>query len=108
MVIFVFILLVPLLEEKKLCGECGNPYEKDSDEDWFRCNGCRQWYHAECLDLDASAAEDQYFVFNSCMKCAGQALAQLGNEVAERNDANDSDEQENDSDEHENDSDEQD
>jgi hypothetical protein len=52
-----------------MCGECGNPYDKDADEDWFRCKGCKQWYHRECLDLDESACEDQYFVFNSCQKC---------------------------------------
>jgi hypothetical protein len=90
-----------LPEEKKLCGECGNPYEEDVEEDWFRCNGCRQWYHGECLGLDASAAEDQYFVFNSCTKCAGQVLAQ----IAEQNDENNSDDDENDSDDDDNDSD---
>ena len=52
-----------------MCGECGNPYDKDSEEDWFRCKRCKQWYHRECLDLDESACEDQYFVFNSCQKC---------------------------------------
>ena len=52
-----------------MCGECGNAYDKDADEDWFRCKGCKQWYHRECLDLDESACEDQFFVFNSCPKC---------------------------------------
>ena len=65
----LFSILVPVAQQKKLCGHCSNPYEKDSDEDWFRCKGCKQWYHRECLDLDESACEDQFFVFNSCQKC---------------------------------------
>lgn len=52
-----------------MCGECGNAYDKEADEDWFRCKGCKQWYHRECLDLDESACEDKFFVFNSCQKC---------------------------------------
>jgi hypothetical protein len=66
---------------KKMCGECGNPYDKDADEDWFRCKGCKQWYHRECLELDESACEDQFFVFNSCQKCeAANALLDIDDE----------------------------
>jgi len=67
-----FKLLVSSRDQKKLCGECGNPYEEDEEVEWYRCNGCKQWYHGECLELSASAAEDQYFVFNSCMRCTGE------------------------------------
>lgn len=64
-------------EEKKMCGDCGNVYEKDSDEDWLKCKGCRQWWHRECLDLSEGVLEDRYFVFNTCPKCEGmQVLAQ--------------------------------
>lgn len=70
-----FHFLATVREKKKACGECGNQYEKGDQEDWFRCSGCKQWYHRECLDLDASAVEDMYFVFNSCDKCANHPTA---------------------------------
>lgn len=53
-----------------MCGECGNQYEEDLDEEWVRCKGCKQWYHCECLDLSEGAANDRYFVFDSCSLCA--------------------------------------
>ena len=76
-----------------MCGECGNQHEKDLDEDWTKCRGCKQWYHFECLDLSASAAEDRYFVFDSCPKCEGiQALVNAANDDSDVQSENESDE----------------
>lgn len=83
--------LVSLTMQKKLCGECGNPYENDVEVEWFRCNGCRQWYHGECIDLSASAADDEFFVFNSCPKCAGKAVAQPEEDEDEDDNGNEDD-----------------
>lgn len=52
-----------------MCGDCGNVYERDEDEDWLKCKGCKQWWHRECLDLSEGVYEDRYFVFNTCPKC---------------------------------------
>lgn len=82
---------VSLTMQKKLCGECGNPYENDVEVEWFRCNGCRQWYHGECIDLSASAADDEFFVFNSCPKCAGKAVAQPEEDEDEDDNGNEDD-----------------
>jgi hypothetical protein len=87
--------------------------KKNLDEDWFRCRGCKQWYHGECLDLSESAIEDRYFVFNSCPKCEGmQVLAQAAEDDEQPESENESNENseektensDNDSDEHESDS----
>lgn len=56
-----------------MCGECGNQYDKESDEDWVRCKGCKQWYHTECLDLSEGAGAERYFVFDTCPLCPALA-----------------------------------
>ena len=76
-----------------MCGECGNQYDEDIDEEWVRCKGCKQWYHGECLDLSEGASDDKYFVFDSCPLCTANEEPEIeAEEIVEENNEEETDE----------------
>ena len=58
-------------DSKELCQECGRTGLPDRELDtasWISCDGCLQWWHMSCLDLEKDVSVDKRSWL--CLRCS--------------------------------------